>query len=205
MIPVVNIPSCVPLITALAWRGMQEIDNRTYKNFVANQWVAQLKADNDPLEAQKAWERDLWEKQIKRGRAEWKASRAGRQTADRRSKMRAVRSTPAAAGGNDGVIILGPLPRLSSDVTGNRWQKTASFHLERRLKHPLPAERRLRLMEWLEIRVHGARVLARTPRHQTNQNQRCYICYVIIIFNTCHIQQSCRLVAVLFTDRAVLP
>ena len=48
------------------------------------------------------------------------------------------------------MIILGPLPRQSSDVTGNRWQKTAPFHLERRLKHPLPPESRLRLMAHAE-------------------------------------------------------
>ena len=42
-----------------------------------------------------------------------------------------------------GVTLLGPLPRLSGDVTGSRWETTASYHLERRLKHSLPPEVRL--------------------------------------------------------------
>ena len=36
------------------------------------------------------------------------------------------------------VIVLGPLPRLSGEVMGTRWEQTAAFHLERRLFHQLP-------------------------------------------------------------------
>ena len=38
----------------------------------------------------------------------------------------------------DGVLVLGPLPRLSGEVAPVKWEQTAAFHLERRLKHQLP-------------------------------------------------------------------
>ena len=41
------------------------------------------------------------------------------------------------------VTVLGPLPRPSGEVAGCRWETTASYHLERRLKHALPPEVRL--------------------------------------------------------------
>ena len=37
------------------------------------------------------------------------------------------------------VVVLGPLPRPSGDLMGQKWEVTAAFHLERRLRHHLPA------------------------------------------------------------------
>ena len=36
-------------------------------------------------------------------------------------------------------IVLGPLARPSGNLTGQKWEVTAAFHLERRLRHHLPA------------------------------------------------------------------
>ena len=36
-----------------------------------------------------------------------------------------------------GVMLLGPLPRLSGEIIPIKWEQTATFHLERRLKHAL--------------------------------------------------------------------
>ncbi|KAF0300648.1 YLP motif-containing protein 1 [Amphibalanus amphitrite] len=36
------------------------------------------------------------------------------------------------------VTVLGPLPRLSEETSGNGWETTAAYHQERRLKHSLP-------------------------------------------------------------------
>ena len=44
----------------------------------------------------------------------------------------------ALAKSADKIFVLGPLPRLSGEVTGTRWEQTAAFHLERRLHHQLP-------------------------------------------------------------------
>lgn len=41
------------------------------------------------------------------------------------------------------VLVLGPLPRLSGEAMGTRWEQTAAFHLERRLHHQLPKDVRL--------------------------------------------------------------
>ncbi|KAF0307133.1 hypothetical protein FJT64_021480 [Amphibalanus amphitrite] len=41
------------------------------------------------------------------------------------------------------VTVLGPLPRPSGEVHGGRWETTAAYHLERRLKHCLPPSVRL--------------------------------------------------------------
>ncbi|KAF0302673.1 hypothetical protein FJT64_025236 [Amphibalanus amphitrite] len=41
------------------------------------------------------------------------------------------------------VTVLGPLPRMSGEISGSRWETTASYHLERRLKHSLPPAVRL--------------------------------------------------------------
>ena len=38
------------------------------------------------------------------------------------------------------VVVLGPLPRLSGEMFGARWEQTAAFHLERRLRHGLPKQ-----------------------------------------------------------------
>ena len=37
------------------------------------------------------------------------------------------------------VIVLGPLPRMSGELTGAQWVTCAAYHLERRLLHRLPA------------------------------------------------------------------
>lgn len=38
------------------------------------------------------------------------------------------------------VTVLGPLPRLACETPGVPWERTAAFHLERRLVHQLPSE-----------------------------------------------------------------
>ncbi|KAF0300942.1 hypothetical protein FJT64_026668 [Amphibalanus amphitrite] len=40
----------------------------------------------------------------------------------------------------EGVVVLGPLPRLDGEINGARWEQTSAFHLERRLLHGLPDE-----------------------------------------------------------------
>ncbi|KAF0295928.1 hypothetical protein FJT64_006639 [Amphibalanus amphitrite] len=67
LLPVVNIPGCVPPITALAWKSIKAESERTYENFVNNQWVAQLYVDADVLEDQKAYEQHFWEHQVTKG------------------------------------------------------------------------------------------------------------------------------------------
>ena len=52
----------------------------------------------------------------------------------------AVEVCRALARSADRIFVLGPLPRLSGEVTGTRWEQTAAFHLERRLHHQMPAE-----------------------------------------------------------------
>ncbi|KAF0311342.1 hypothetical protein FJT64_017836 [Amphibalanus amphitrite] len=59
VIPVANIPSCTP-------------DNRTFDNFVCNQWVAQLRVDDDTLQKQKAWESSFSENEVTSGGANYK-------------------------------------------------------------------------------------------------------------------------------------
>ena len=71
VIPVVNIPGCVPPMTALIWRSMQRAENLTYDSFVENQWVAQIKVSEEVLSDQKKWEMDLWNNKIKSGGARY--------------------------------------------------------------------------------------------------------------------------------------
>ena len=49
-------------------------------------------------------------------------------------------TTESLLGITEKVIVLGPLPRLSGEVSGARWERTSAFHLERRLLHQLPQE-----------------------------------------------------------------
>ena len=67
LMPVVNIPSCAPPITALIWKKMQEDENLSYDNFVGNLWTVQLKVYQAITEEQKVWEMDYWERQITKG------------------------------------------------------------------------------------------------------------------------------------------
>ena len=43
----------------------------------------------------------------------------------------------------EAVLVFGPLPRLSGETMGTRWEQTTAFHLERRLYHQLPQGARL--------------------------------------------------------------
>ena len=67
LMPVINIPGCVPPIAALAWKNMTRTTERTYERFVENQWVAQLYVSDEVLADQKIWETDLWENRIVTG------------------------------------------------------------------------------------------------------------------------------------------
>ena len=67
MMPVVNIPSCAPPITALTWRKMRKAEDLTYDLFVGNLWTAQLKVDEAIMAEQKVWEVDYWERTITQG------------------------------------------------------------------------------------------------------------------------------------------
>ena len=51
----------------------------------------------------------------------------------------AVEVTTTLLGKTENVLVLGPLPRLSGEMPGLRWERSAAFHLERRLSHQLPA------------------------------------------------------------------
>ncbi|KAF0294855.1 hypothetical protein FJT64_000708 [Amphibalanus amphitrite] len=67
LLPVVNIPGCVPPITALAWKSIKPVPDRTYDNFVSNLWVAQLHVDEAVMADQKAYETRFWETQVTKG------------------------------------------------------------------------------------------------------------------------------------------
>lgn len=54
------------------------------------------------------------------------------------------------------ILVLGPLPRMSGEVMGGRWERTSAYHLERRLTHRLPGPVRfLQLGRQLTKKLHN--------------------------------------------------